>query len=264
MRGDIIMTMKCLTSELVRDLRGLVWLNGFFFFTLTAVHFLTMQNQWIEPALLVSALAFCGANYFFIFRYYKARAERRLDNSYDELRSSMSFDELTGVYNRKAGMARLKEEYARVGRTDRKLTLAMVDVDNFKFINDSCGHQVGDQVLRHISTAIKHWLRENDVVFRYGGDEFLIILPETDDKQAMNPLDRLRKRLADQVLIGGVNIRPSVSIGVAAMLDGDEDADGVINRADRALYNAKMRGRNRVSLLKDREKMVSNLKVFNG
>jgi len=258
------MSAKCLTSELVRDLRGLVWLNGFFFLTLLAAQFLTMQSRWIQPAIFVSAVGFFAANYFFIFNYYKVKAERRLDRSYDELRASMSFDELTGVYNRKAGMARLKEEYARVGRTERRLTLAMVDVDNFKFINDSCGHQVGDQVLRHISTAIKHWLRENDVVFRYGGDEFLIILPETDEKQAINPLDRLRRRLADQVLIGGVNIRPSVSIGVATMLDGDEDADGMIGRADRALYNAKRRGRNRVSHMNERDKGGHDLKVFNG
>jgi len=258
------MTMKSLTSELMRDLRGLVLLNGIFFLTLVAAEFLSLQQAWMTPALLLGALVFCGVNYFFIFNYFKVNTERRLERSFDELRSSMSFDELTGVYNRKAGMARLKEEYARVGRTERKLTLAMVDVDNFKFINDSCGHQVGDQVLRHISTAIKHWLRENDVVFRYGGDEFLLILPETDEKQAINPLDRLRKRLADQVLIGGVNIKPSVSIGVATMLDGDENADGMIGRADRALYNAKKRGRNRVSLMNERDKMVRNLKVFNG
>ncbi len=260
----MVMTMKSLTSELMRDLRGLVLLNGIFFLTLVAAEFLSLQQAWMTPALLLGALVFCGVNYFFIFNYFKVNTERRLERSFDELRSSMSFDELTGVYNRKAGMARLKEEYARVGRTERKLTLAMVDVDNFKFINDSCGHQVGDQVLRHISTAIKHWLRENDVVFRYGGDEFLLILPETDEKQAINPLDRLRKRLADQVLIGGVNIKPSVSIGVATMLDGDENADGMIGRADRALYNAKKRGRNRVSLMNERDKMVRNLKVFNG
>ncbi len=258
------MSMKCLTSELIRDLRGLVWLNGFFFLALITAQFLAMQSRWMTPALFLSVIGFCAVNYFFIFNYYRVKAERRLDRSYDELRSSMSFDELTGVYNRKAGMARLKEEYARVGRTERKLTLAMVDVDNFKFINDSCGHQVGDQVLRHISTAIKHWLRENDVVFRYGGDEFLIILPETDEKQAINPLDRLRKRLSDQVLIGGVNIRPSVSIGVATMLDGDEDTDGMISRADRALYNAKNRGRNRVSHMNEMGKVGRNLKVFNG
>jgi len=256
--------MKCLTSELIHDLRGIVWLNAFFFAALIAVNFIAMQSMWFHSAVLLSTVIFCGANYWFIFNYFRSKAERRLDSSYEELRASMSFDELTGVYNRKAGMARLKEEYARVGRTERRLTLAMVDVDNFKFINDSCGHQVGDLVLRHISTAIKLWLRENDVVFRYGGDEFLIILPETDEKQAINPLDRLRKRLADQVLIGGVNIRPSVSIGVATMLESDDDADGMINRADRALYNAKKRGRNRVSHMNEAGKMARNLKVFNG
>jgi len=257
------MSMKCLTSELVHDLRGLVWLNGCFFLLLIPMQFFSLQKAWITPALLLSGVLFCAANYFFVFSWFKGKTERRLDDSYDELRLSMSLDELTGVYNRKAGMARLKEEYARVGRTERRLTLAMVDVDNFKFINDSCGHQVGDQILRHISGVIKHWLRENDVVFRYGGDEFLLILPETDEKQAMNPLDRLRKRLADQVIIGGFNVRPSVSIGVATLLDGDDGADGMINRADRALYDAKKRGRNRIANSAT-AKMAPNLKVYNG
>ncbi len=257
------MSMKCLTSELVHDLRGLVLLNSVFFLLLITAQFLATQKMWIRPALLLSGVFFCAANYFFVFSWFKGKTERRLDDSYDELRLSMSLDELTGVYNRKAGMARLKEEYARVGRTERRLTLAMVDVDNFKFINDSCGHQVGDQILRHISGVIKHWLRENDVVFRYGGDEFLLILPETDEKQAMNPLDRLRKRLADQVIIGGFNVRPSVSIGVATLLESDDGADGMINRADRALYDAKKRGRNRIAN-SAAAKMAPNLKVFNG
>ncbi len=257
------MSTKCLASELIHDLRGLLWLNGVFFLGLMSIQFVSFKSAWLTPALFLSAMLFFAANYFFVFSYFRGKTERRLDSSYDELRRSMSYDELTGVYNRRAGMARLKEEYARVGRTERKLTLAMVDVDNFKFINDSCGHQTGDQILRHIAGIIKHWLRENDVVFRYGGDEFLLILPETDEKQAMNPLNRLRKRLADQVIIGGFNVRPSVSIGVATILDGDEGTDGMINRADRALYDAKKRGRNRVTKA-SRNLGVPDLKIFNG
>ncbi len=258
------MSVKYLTGELLRDLKGLIWLNAFFFLSLVAAEFLTLRAFWFRPVVLTSAIVFLFANYFFIFSHFRAKAEKKLHVSYDRLRASMSFDELTGVYNRKAGMARLKEEYARVGRTERRLTLAMVDVDNFKFINDSFGHQAGDQVLRHISMVIKHWLRENDVVFRYGGDEFLIILPETDEKQAMHPLERLRRRLADQVIIGGYNIRPSVSIGVATMVESDEGADNMINRADQALYNAKKRGRNMVSQSRDESASGRRFKVYNG
>lgn len=257
------MSMKCLAAELVKDLRGLVWLNGVFFLLIVTAHLLALQRSWLRPAFFMSGLLFCAANYFFVFTYFRAKTERLLDSSYDELRLSMSFDELTGVYNRKAGMARLKEEYARAGRTERRLTLAMVDVDNFKYINDSCGHQTGDQILRHIAGVIKHWLRENDVVFRYGGDEFLLILPETDEKQAVNPLERLREKLADQLIIGGFHLRPSVSIGVATLLKYDEGTEGMIKRADYALYNAKKGGRNRVKMAASAAS-APRLRVFNG
>ena len=258
------MREEYVARELARDLGWLVLMNLAFFLFMAAAWYALPRRPVVPYTAAGGTVVFTLVNYLFVFNYFRERVRRRLERSYEELRASMSFDELTGVYNRRAGMARLREEYARVGRTERRLTLAMVDVDNFKFINDSFGHQAGDQVLRHICTVIKHWLRENDVVFRYGGDEFLIILPETDEKQAMYPLERLRKRLADQVIIGGVNIRPSVSIGVATMLETDEGADAMIGRADRALYYAKKRGRNIIRRAEEEPGKNRGLRVFNG
>ncbi|MFP4311892.1 MAG: diguanylate cyclase [Nitriliruptoraceae bacterium] len=164
-------------------------------------------------------------------------------------------DQLTGLRNRRAILERLTELSALAARHDRPLSVALVDLDHFKRINDDAGHLVGDQVLRAVTACIDRQLRTADAVGRWGGDELLVVLPETTEQAAGRSL----KRLADQVRTEVTAERlttvdgqapfglPAVtlSIGVAAWQPGD-GVDDLLARADRALYRAKDAGRDRV------------------
>jgi diguanylate cyclase (GGDEF)-like protein len=123
----------------------------------------------------------------------------------------------------------------------------MVDADHFKNINDTYGHIVGDNVLTHIASTLKSGLRECDVVIRYGGEEFLILLPDTTARQASLPLNRLRQRLAESAFLHNASkIKISISIGIATISPNDADSMDTVLRADNALYLAKRSGRNKV------------------
>ncbi|MFQ5328473.1 MAG: GGDEF domain-containing protein [Thermodesulfobacteriota bacterium] len=237
---------KFLTLDIIRDLRGLVWLNTLSLLSIFFLYVVNVQGHVLIVAVIALGAAFYTANHLFINSYVKEKIETRLTSSYEELKESMSFDDLTGLYNRRAGMARLHEEFARARRSGGNLTLAMVDIDNFKKVNDMYGHLTGDHVLKDTAATIKQWLRENDIVFRYGGEEFLIILPETEEGQAFTPLERLRAKLSGHIITNGHHIKSSVSIGVASPLETEEGEMSVIHRADQALYTAKSMGRNRV------------------
>lgn len=243
------MISKNVALDLTKDLKGIIWFN--LLFIAVAVTFsLTPIYGDLFIALICGALmaALMGmVSNMLLRRFYMPKAEERLSESFKELRESMSFDELTGVYNRRAGMTRLREEFARAGRGGEHLTVAMIDADNFKFLNDTYGHQAGDQVLRTIAGTMNTWLREEDIVFRFGGEEFMVIMPDTKESDAFHPLDRMREKLSEDVVsFEGHQIKTSVSIGVATVSVRDRDESAVIGRADKALYSAKSSGRNRV------------------
>ncbi|HHL39663.1 MAG TPA: GGDEF domain-containing protein [Deltaproteobacteria bacterium] len=252
---DREMTTQAIAHSLIRDVKRLVWMNIIFLAGISAVllHF-EGERSTSAATFLLTGLLFGAWNHVYINNYYRRKAESELDTSYMKLQEALSFDELTGVYNRRVGMQRLKEEFSRAHRNNLKLTLAMVDIDNFKFVNDNYGHQAGDVVLKTIAGNIKTWLREQDVIFRYGGEEFLIILPETDAARAAHPLERLRERLSSvTVRHDGHEIRTSVSIGVATVLDKERHETETIKRADSALYRAKRSGRNRIAYCDERQ-----------
>jgi diguanylate cyclase (GGDEF)-like protein/PAS domain S-box-containing protein len=162
-------------------------------------------------------------------------------------------DDLTKLLNRRALIERLGEEIRRTRRYKSDLALIISDIDYFKEINDTYGHDVGDKVLKIISSLIKNQLRQTDIIGRYGGDEFLLILPETSIKGAREIADRIHSAVEEFIFHIGYKrpIKTTVSLGVAQFNIEKEDINGLIKRADNALYIAKGKGRNRVYFIKD-------------
>ncbi len=158
-------------------------------------------------------------------------------------------DELTDLPNRRAFMRRLEDEVARVQRYGSPLTLALVDMDGFKKINDTYGHAAGDEVLRNFAHNILSIFRHHDMVARYGGEEFAVILPNTDQHGALRALQKVQKRNAESPyhFNGETRPMPTFSAGIALYRPG-ETPSSLIERADKALYKAKRLGRNRIEL----------------
>jgi len=157
-------------------------------------------------------------------------------------------DGLTGLYNHRHAQDRITEEFERSKRFERDLSILFMDVDNFKFYNDTHGHQPGDDVLKTIGGLLGEEIRESDVVARWGGEEFIVIAAETNTKQACELAENLRKKIAASNFPYG-NKQPlgliSISIGVATMSDTTKYAEDLVKLADDALYKAKEGGRNR-------------------
>jgi len=166
-----------------------------------------------------------------------------------DLRRLSRHDGLTGVLNRRAIEDALDVQMRRSQRSGEVFALMMLDVDHFKLINDRHGHAAGDQALKHVAALLLSGLREVDRLGRYGGEEFLLLLPGLALAQAQPVAERLRELLeASPVPVGGAAIDLSVSIGIAEWDGGSTDLDRVLARADAALYQAKAAGRNRVVL----------------
>jgi diguanylate cyclase (GGDEF)-like protein len=159
-------------------------------------------------------------------------------------------DGLTGLYNHRYFQEAVDKEMARAERSGRPVTLIMVDLDNFKTINDTYGHQRGDIVLQAVSRQIEQISRKTDVVARYGGEEFMVILPETSRTFALRKAEEYRSVVENmEVLADGIMIRITISVGVVTY-DPTQDTnnrDKLIRLADSALYKSKQSGRNRVT-----------------
>jgi diguanylate cyclase (GGDEF)-like protein len=170
---------------------------------------------------------------------------RRLEKAF--ARASSQIDPLTGLHNRQAMAAEVEREWQRNTRTGRPCCLAVADIDHFKKVNDGFGHAAGDQVLKTAADCFLAHVRPYDSVYRFGGEEFLICLPEADPATAREVMERLRDELErlPVVLADGQRLNITASFGIAAM-DGEADTEEIKERADRALYAAKQAGRNRV------------------
>jgi diguanylate cyclase len=156
-------------------------------------------------------------------------------------------DELTGSFNRRCIMRMLEDEIARARRTNTPCSMALIDLDWFKRINDAYGHPTGDEVLRTFAITLFANIRNIDKFGRYGGEEFLLVLPDTSNDRAARILDRLRSIVAELDWSAfSPGLRVTISAGVAT-LGANENPDAVLARADAALYAAKARGRNRIA-----------------
>ena len=157
-------------------------------------------------------------------------------------------DELTGLYNRRAFALMGEKEVGRARRYQRPLALILFDIDHFKTVNDSHGHLIGDHVLRVLTDLVTRTTRATDIVCRYGGEEFIVLMPEASREEGLAMAERLRQEISRMTVVtsGGI-LSLTVSLGVGALRpDEDEDIESLIARADRAMYQAKAAGRNTV------------------
>ncbi|MCL6560066.1 MAG: sensor domain-containing diguanylate cyclase, partial [Firmicutes bacterium] len=165
---------------------------------------------------------------------------------YERMEKLARFDELTNIYNRRAFHELVEVELGQSRKKSGRLSLIMVDIDLFKQINDCWGHQVGDHVLARVAELLKQKLRAEDSVARFGGEEFVIILPGADCRTAFQVAERIRRTVEDAKWPDGMKV--TVSAGVASYPDDGEKLAELLKSADQALYSAKSGGRNQVRL----------------
>jgi two-component system cell cycle response regulator len=182
----------------------------------------------------------------------RSRMQRELKSKLRFALENAATDSLTGLFNRRYFERRLKEESAHARRHKKPFSLIMLDLDHFKLVNDTYGHEDGDRVLKLVADHLGAGLREDDVACRYGGEEMVLLLRSTTAAAARVVANRLRASLADKRIPLGVKSEPkqvTFSAGVAAADDrNDYDANDIVARADQALYRAKRAGRNRVEM----------------
>ena len=194
-----------------------------------------MVNVLIELLLLVGAALIAQANF-----------RRRMANFL--LTEAASTDPLTGLTNRRTFTERFNAELARYGRTHSPFSIILADIDHFKSINDTYGHNIGDKVLRSIAAIFRDSIRHIDIVSRWGGEEIILLLPETTDEQAAGVAEKLRITVAEQVFADAGRRHPvTLSFGVCGIAD-EQTLEHLVKKADSALYQSKAAGRNCVTL----------------
>lgn len=228
----------------VGDVRGGISVG----FSMAEAEAAIRRTRWVALSLFAATAALL----FLVIGRLVAGLRGRLLAAEARIRELASTDELTGVANRRHSGARLREAQVLAGRYRRPLSVAMLDLDHFKAVNDAHGHDGGDAVLRAVTRAVAGALREADLLGRWGGEELLAILPETDAAGALALAERLRAAVqALRVEHAGGTIVVTVSVGLATWVPSSSGAEApsteaLLKQADQALYRAKARGRNRV------------------
>jgi diguanylate cyclase (GGDEF)-like protein len=176
-------------------------------------------------------------------------AKRKIEQQNEELKRIADHDQLTGVLTRRAFLEQAQQAFLKIASQRGELACVMGDIDHFKAINDRYGHLVGDQAIQHVAQTLFSAVRPADIVCRYGGEEFCLLLPNVSTEQAAELAERMRARIeaaCGPSVIPGENVRITTSFGVAAMSSGGSTLAELIKQADQALYSAKAAGRNRV------------------
>jgi diguanylate cyclase len=173
---------------------------------------------------------------------------KQLEQELEQVSEKVREDQLTGALNRRGLDEAYEREATRAQRNNAPICVALLDIDNFKRLNDTMGHQAGDQALIHLTTIIKESLRPSDVVARYGGEEFIIVLPDTGIEEAEQTIVRLQRELTKKYFLSG-NDRVLVTFSAGVALRGEEESqEDLIGRADSAMYRAKQAGKNQVKV----------------
>lgn len=220
-------------------------LVGMVYFILAYYYFF---ERWISPLFLLPLVA------FFVFAYYisssREKTQQKLHNlamelekSHEEIKEISLRDPMTGLYNRRYSDDFITYQFERYARTGALFSILLFDVDNFKSINDDFGHNTGDDVLKEMATATMNAIRKTDLGVRYGGEEFLIVLTDTNLTSAEIIAERLRKNI-EEISFAGIPRPVTVSLGVTEVVKGDTQ-ESLLARADKNLYQAKKSGRNR-------------------
>jgi diguanylate cyclase (GGDEF)-like protein len=201
-------------------------------------------NLVIIVALAMFSIA-ALLGFFFLFTH---DLTKKISLARQQAEEMAATDALTGLNNRRQVLERFCEEMERAKRLKKDLGCIMIDIDNFKTINDTYGHLAGDKTLRKVADVLKNSIRTYDIAGRYGGEEFLIILPDTDFRETRIFAERIGKNIKTQTVVEpGIAQAVTVSLGIASMTDTDISIDNMIKRADDGLYKAKDSGRDRVA-----------------
>jgi diguanylate cyclase (GGDEF)-like protein len=227
---------------------GLLVISATVGWTLLGDHFVSPEKQKV---LEVAAILTAAASAILITAYTQRRnvdMERAYSSHLEALSRHLRYlayrDFLTGLYNHRHFQEQLAHEVERAQRYRHHLSVLMLDVDRFKQVNDTYGHLMGDTLLSYVARLITAKVRTSDVAARYGGDEFAVILPETDQENALAVAEKLRKAVsADRHWQGALlgNLGVSICFGVASFPDDGRTADDLLGCADRRLYDAKRR-----------------------
>ena len=181
-----------------------------------------------------------------------ATNKQELEKANADLALLSQLDGLTNLFNRNHWQKCIEAEFKRYSRHKQISSLIMIDIDKFKAVNDSYGHLVGDEVIKHLAQVMKEQVRETDIAGRYGGEEFVALLSGTNANDALKLTERLRQAVeASMVVYNGIEIKYTISIGIAEILPTYESVHQWLVNVDKALYESKNNGRNTITIYKD-------------